>query len=144
MASGADGCFIDQEVVAQANSSFEELPMPETILDLDGKTLVKVIRRTIPDYFGEPPRTDSAVGTSLFFLHWRSGITLVTGTCRQFNWAKGSLTGCGVSCISYCLHSALSSQPASMDPLSEVPDLSAVLRRIMTWGWGCSVSSEAS
>lgn len=144
MASRADGCFIDSEVVEQANSPFEELPMPETILDLDGRTLVKGTCQTIPDCFGEPPWTDSAVGTSLFFLQTRSGITLSTGTCPQFNWAKGSLTGCSVSCISNCLHSALSSQPASMDPLSEVPDLSAVLRHIMTCGWGCSVSSEPS
>lgn len=114
------------------------------ILDLDGGTLIKVICWTIPDYFGGTTLKRFSCGYSLFLLHWRSGIILAAGTCLLFNWAKGSLTGCGVSCLSNCLHSALSSQPACMDPLSEVPDLSTVLRCIMTWGWGCSASSEPS
>lgn len=63
----------------------------------------------------EPPWTDSAVATSFSVLPWGSGLTLSTGTCLQFNWAKGSLTGGSVSCLSNC-----------PSPPLWIPDLSAV------------------
>lgn len=46
--SDADDCFVNQDLVKQANIPFETLAEPKNILDLDGKTLAKVTHSTAP------------------------------------------------------------------------------------------------
>lgn len=56
--SVADGWFISQEVVEQAKIPQWNYTMKDTILDLNGRILVKVTHRTIPltmIIFHEPP-----------------------------------------------------------------------------------------
>lgn len=127
--SGADDNFLDEGLARQARIPIEGLATPRTILDLKGKPIAEVTHQT--ELLSLVISGNHREHISLYLIP-SSAASAVLGSPwlarpnPQFNWVKGTLTGCSVACHLRCLHSALSPSPRGSPQQPELPDLSKV------------------
>lgn len=104
--SGADGSFIDKNLARQAGLPLVEFSEPKAVLDLDGRTLAKLMHRTAS-------LTLLVSGNhreqTQFFLILSSFAPAILGSPwlahqnLQIDWSTRSLAGWSAACHTRCI-----------------------------------------
>ena len=127
--SGADGSFIDADLVEQLGLSKEQLPEAIEATTLNGSSLARITMRTEPVKMLLSGNHSEFIS---FFILSSPHVPLVIGYPwlkehnPSFDWVTGKVTSWSIDCHANCLRTACSPAISSQISDSVPPDLSLV------------------
>ena len=127
--SGADESFIDRELVLRFGIDTVPLDPPIETQALDGRTLTRVERRTVPVKLlvsGNHHESISLLVITSPFSPVVLGYPWLKTHNPQMDWGTGRVVSWSTHCLSHCLRSAQSPWAPELASAAVPPDLSSV------------------
>ena len=127
--SGADESFINREVVHQLGIDTVPLDSPIETQALDGRTLARVERRSVPVNLlvsGNHHESISLLVISSPLSPVVLGYPWLKTNNPQIDWVTGRVIYWSTHCLSHCLRSAQSPRASELGSATAPPDLSSV------------------